>query len=65
MLRARCSHTDTFINTPGPPDGKTHNQIEPVLTDSIQVYLMYDLSEELTLMLTTIWWLQKLGKDWK
>jgi len=26
---------------------------------------MYDLSGELTLILITIWCLQKLGKDWQ
>jgi hypothetical protein len=35
------------------PDGK------------IQVYSMCDLSGELTVILITIWWLQKLGKDWR
>jgi len=31
--------------------------------DGIQVYSMYDLSGELTVILITIWWLQKLGKE--
>ena len=26
---------------------------------------MYDISEELTVMLITLWWLQKLAKDWQ
>jgi hypothetical protein len=26
---------------------------------------MYDLSGELTVMLTNIWWWQELGKDWQ
>jgi len=26
---------------------------------------MYDLSEELTVILITIWWLQNLGKVWQ
>jgi hypothetical protein len=26
---------------------------------------MYEVSGELTLILVTIWWLQKLGKDWQ
>jgi len=26
---------------------------------------MYDLSGELTVILISIWWLQKLGKDWQ
>ena len=33
MLRVRCSPTETFISTPGPPDGKTHNQIDHILID--------------------------------
>jgi len=26
---------------------------------------MYEVSGELTVILITIWWLQKLGKDWQ
>jgi len=26
---------------------------------------MYEVSGELTVMLITMWWLQKLGKDWQ
>jgi hypothetical protein len=38
------------------PEGETHNQIDHVLIeDGIQIYLMSDLSERLTVMLTTIW----------
>jgi len=29
----RCSPTETFISTPGPLDGKTHNQIDHILID--------------------------------
>jgi exonuclease III len=48
------------------PDGKTHYQVDHVLIgDSIQVYSMCDLSGELTVILITVWWLQKLGKDWR
>jgi hypothetical protein len=43
------------------PDGNTHNQIG----DSIQVYLMSDLSGEQTVILITICWWQKLGRDWQ
>jgi hypothetical protein len=45
---------------------KTHNQIDRILIggDS-RVYSMYDLSGELNVLLFTIWWLQKLGKDWQ
>ena len=47
-------------------DGKTHNQTDHVLWtgDGIQVYLMYDLSQELTAIVITIWWLKKLKKHW-
>jgi hypothetical protein len=38
-----------------PPDGKTHNQIDLILTgDGIPVYSMYGLSGELTVILNTI-----------
>jgi hypothetical protein len=39
------------------PDGKTHNQIDHILIDrnSIQVYLMSDLSDELIATVTIIW----------
>jgi hypothetical protein len=37
------------------PEGKTYNQIDHILIeDGIQVYLMSDLSEGLTVILTTI-----------
>jgi exonuclease III len=36
------------------PDGQTHNQIDHVLIDGIQVYLISDLSEGLIVILTTI-----------
>jgi hypothetical protein len=36
------------------PDGQTHNQIDHVLGDGIQVYLMSDLSEGLIVILITI-----------
>jgi len=31
----------------------------------MRVYSIYDLSGELTVILITIWWLQKLVKDWQ
>jgi hypothetical protein len=36
-----------------------------LIGDGIRLYSMYDLSWELTLILITIWWLQKLGRDWQ
>ena len=49
------------------PDGKTHNRIEHILIDRRwhSSILDVDLSGELTVILITIWWLQKLGKDWQ
>ena len=42
------------------PDSMTHNQIDLMLIklDTIRVYSMYDVSEELTLILITISWFQ-------
>jgi len=33
MLRARCSHTETFITTPGPPLMERLTQINHILRD--------------------------------
>jgi len=46
--------------------GKTHNQIDHVLIERrwIRVYMMCEVSRELTVILITIWWLQKLGTDY-
>jgi hypothetical protein len=48
-------YTSTF------PDGKTHNLTDHVLRigAEIQVYLMYNLSQGLTVIVITIWWLKK------
>ena len=44
------------------PDGNYHKQIDHILIgDGIRVYQMYEVSGELTVILITIWWLQKLG----
>jgi len=44
-------------------DGKTGNEIDHIFTqkgDGIQLCLMSDISEELALILTIMWW---LGRD--
>jgi exonuclease III len=52
MLPYRKIHKYTWTS----PERNTHNQIDNVLIeDGIQVYLMSDLSEGLTVILTTIW----------
>jgi hypothetical protein len=49
------------------PDEKTRNQIDHVWIDRRwhSSNSMCDLLEELTVILITIWWLQKLGRDWR
>jgi len=49
------------------PDGKTDNQIGHILIDRRwhSSILEYEVSGELNVILITIWWLQKLGKDWQ
>jgi hypothetical protein len=52
-----------IIITWTPPDGKNHNHI--LIGGGIPVCSMYDLTGELSVILITIWCLQKLGKDWQ
>jgi hypothetical protein len=48
------------------PAGKTHNQINHILINGRrQLYLTSDLSGEQTVILTTIWWWQQLGRCWQ
>jgi len=49
------------------PDGKTHNQIDHRWIDRRWYSSIHDvrLSGKLTVILITMWWLQKLGKDWQ
>ena len=58
----RKIHNYTWIS----PDGKTHSRIYHILVDRRQhsCVLDVDLSDELTVILITIWWLHKLRKDW-
>jgi hypothetical protein len=45
--------------------GKPHNQIDHILTgEGIQVHLMSDHSGQQIVIMTTILWWQKLGRDW-
>jgi hypothetical protein len=50
-----------------PPDGKTHNQINYILTDRRRHSSILDVRSigQRIVTLTTTWWLQKLGKDWQ
>ena len=54
-------HKYTWTST----DGKTHNQIDHILIDRRWQSSKLEVSGALTVILITIWWLQKLRKDWK
>jgi hypothetical protein len=49
------------------PHGKTHNQIDHLLIDRIWHSSILDVrfSGQLTVVLITIWWWQKLGENWR
>jgi hypothetical protein len=50
-----------------PPDGKTHIKLTVFgyTGGGIRVYLMFNHSGQLTVIMTTIWWWQKLGRGWQ
>jgi hypothetical protein len=57
------SHHNIHKYTWTSPDGKTHLTIFWKTGKGIQVYLMFDHSEQQIVILITIWCWQKLGKD--
>jgi hypothetical protein len=63
MIPHRNIHKFTWIS----PDEKTHSQIDHILIDRRQDSSVLDVrfSGERTVILTIIWWGQKLGRDWQ
>jgi hypothetical protein len=61
---SKLLHRNIHTNTWASPDGKTYKQIEHILIDRRWQSSILDVrvSEELTVILITIWWLQKFGK---
>jgi hypothetical protein len=59
------SHQNIHKFTWASPDGKMHKQTDHILMDGdgIQVYLMSEHSGQQIVILTTIWWWQKLWRD--
>jgi hypothetical protein len=67
MFKHRSIHKYTLTS----PDGKTRNQIYQVLIEKggIQIHLITDILEELTVILVITWWLHKsdsgtIGNFW-
>ena len=60
-------HLNTYKYTWTSSDVKTHNQIYHILIDRRWHLSILNVrsSEELTVILITMWWLQKLAKDWQ
>jgi len=67
-LKSTRFHIELFIDTLGPLlMGRLTTRLITYREegDGIQVYSMYHLLGELTVILITVWCLQKLGKDWQ
>jgi len=63
MLPHRNIHKYTWTS----PDGKTHKEIDHLLINRRWHSSVLDVRSfrYVTVILITIWWLQKLGKDWQ
>jgi hypothetical protein len=65
--KVQCSHTITFINVLGYLLIKRlNNQINDILINRrhTQMYPMSAISRKWTIIMTILWWWQKLGSDW-
>ena len=60
-------HRDIHKYTWTSPDGKTYNRTDHILMDRRWLSSIRDVevSGGPTVILITIWWFQKLGKDWQ
>jgi hypothetical protein len=61
------SHHNIHKFTWTPPDGKAHNIIDHIVIDRRWHSSILDAehSGQQIVILTTIWWWQRLGKDWQ
>jgi hypothetical protein len=64
--RTMFPHPNIYKYTWTSPDGKPHNQIDHILVDRRRhsnVYLIFDHSGQQIVIMVTIWWWRKLGRD--